>query len=178
VPFELMKFTLTYFGELHAAGNNSPRAKEKWDIRKALHPQLDELWQTHPVLKGFGLAAEGRVRIDSHLRTGHDPSWRRPPEPRVEVEMRMERNARTVNAIRKPINVGGFGFIPLVRHSLSLACDLDIIFMRKEEPGSLILQGGDIDNRLKTLFDGLRALTKDEMKIGSPEHDAFFCLLY
>ena len=55
-----------------------------------------------------------------------------------------------------PIRRNGLEFIPLVRKSLHLACGLRIIFLRKEEPGSLILQGGDIDNRIKTLFDTLK----------------------
>ena len=50
-PFDLMKFTLTYDGELPSAGNRNHRVREKWDIRKYLHPQILELWQTHPVLK-------------------------------------------------------------------------------------------------------------------------------
>jgi hypothetical protein len=28
--------------------------------------------------------------------------------------------------------------------------------LRQEDPGALVLQGGDIDNRVKTLFDALR----------------------
>jgi hypothetical protein len=49
--------------------------------------------------------------------------------------------------------------------------------MRKEEPGSLILQGGDIDNRLKTLFDGLRVPSEAEVKAAKPEMQPFYCLL-
>ena len=51
--------------------------------------------------------------------------------------------------------------------------------MRKEEPGSLILQGGDLDNRIKTLFDGLKVPSEDDMKAGSPDDPSkpFFCLL-
>jgi hypothetical protein len=49
-PFEIMRFTLTYAGPLPAAGNKSTRAKEKWAIRRVLHPQLAVLWQTHPVV--------------------------------------------------------------------------------------------------------------------------------
>jgi hypothetical protein len=32
---------------------------------------------------------------------------------------------------------------------------LKITLLRPEEPGAIILQSGDIDNRLKTLFDAL-----------------------
>ena len=39
---------------------------------------------------------------------------------------------------------------------LLLHAELDILFLRKSPPGGIIKTGGDIDNRLKTLFDGLR----------------------
>jgi hypothetical protein len=141
-----MKFRLTYSGSLKASGNKSNHTKEKWSIRRALHPQLAELWQTHPVLRG-------------HFA----PPYARPSlQPRGGLA---------------PIIVGDAQFIPLVRESLGLSCDLDIIFMRKEPPGSLVLQGGDIDNRIKTLFDGLRVPSIDEMKAGSPDADPFYCVL-
>jgi hypothetical protein len=42
----------------------------------------------------------------------------------------------------------------LVRESYLLTCGLKILFLRKEAPGK-VYQGGDLDNRLKTLFDAL-----------------------
>ena len=45
----------------------------------------------------------------------------------------------------------------------------EIFMLRPEVPGAIITQGGDIDNRLKTLFDALRMpqneneLPKDEI---------------
>ena len=45
---------------------------------------------------------------------------------------------------------------------MSLSCALDIIFLRPEDPGSLVLQGGDLDGRMKTLFDALRIPSKQE----------------
>jgi hypothetical protein len=46
-------------------------------------------------------------------------------------------------------------FAPVVTGKLHLVCDLDIIMLRPEKPGRVIM-GGDVDNRLKTLFDALR----------------------
>ncbi len=43
----LMKFTLLFEGALKA--NGSPAKKQA--IRDKLHPQLDDLWRTHPCLK-------------------------------------------------------------------------------------------------------------------------------
>lgn len=57
---------------------------------------------------------------------------------------------------------------------------LDITILRPEEPGNLVTQSGDIDNRLKTLFD---ALTIPDLQQIPPEDSArdgerpFHCLL-
>jgi hypothetical protein len=77
-------------------------------------------------------------------------------------------------------NRNGFNFLPLVTEDLCLRCSLDILFLRREEK-DFILQGGDIDGRLKTLFDSLRMTDKqDELPPrAAPEQDEnpFFCLL-
>lgn len=46
-------------------------------------------------------------------------------------------------------------FAPLVSKRLELICELDIVFLRRQAPGQLIGEGGDIDNRVKTLLDAL-----------------------
>jgi hypothetical protein len=55
------------------------------------------------------------------------------------------------------------------------------VFLRRDHPGNLIRHGGDIDNRIKVLFDGLRIPQEcselpDDAKPES-EDDPFFCLL-
>src|SRR6266480_3708288 len=52
--------------------------------------------------------------------------------------------------------VGTVTYLPLVRKSAHLIAELDILLLRNEVPGRIIIGGGDIDNRLKTLFDALR----------------------
>ncbi len=75
----------------------------------------------------------------------------------------------------------GFNFAPLVCERLHLICELNILLLRPEAPGSVITQGGDIDNRLKTLFDSLRMPRhKNELpKSLSPSDvdDPLYCLL-
>ena len=44
----------------------------------------------------------------------------------------------------------------MVREKLNLVCDLDILFLRRDNPGHLVGNGGDLDNRIKVLFDALR----------------------
>jgi len=58
----------------------------------------------------------------------------------------------------KPIDVHGSKFRPLVRSSLKAICELQILFLRQGDPGALVSQSGDLDNRIKTLLDGLRIL--------------------
>jgi len=156
-PFDLMKFTLTYDGELPSGGNRNSRSKEKWEIRKAIHPQLEELWQTSPTLRRVArtyVPAGGEV----YLRwEGHHLG-----EKTEEAEEESRGRDPTDIHLCAPINVDGIECIPLIRQSLALACSLNILFLRKEEPGSLVFQGGDLDNRIKTLFDALRMPTKDD----------------
>ncbi|MDX9820836.1 MAG: hypothetical protein RBT20_02785, partial [Syntrophales bacterium] len=71
-------------------------------------------------------------------------------------------------------------FLPLVCHDFATVAELDIVFLRPGEPGSLIKYGGDIDNRIKTLLDGLRVPlknselpSKNEM---DREEDILYCL--
>jgi hypothetical protein len=59
-------------------------------------------------------------------------------------------------------------------------CDLSILFLRQEPPGRIIYQGGDLDNRLKTLFDALcvpphqnQLLEHEQL----PQPDPINCLL-
>jgi hypothetical protein len=55
---------------------------------------------------------------------------------------------------------------------------LDITWLRREEAGKIV-DGGDIDNRLKTLFDGLR-MPHNGNEIASPpatDNERRYCLL-
>jgi hypothetical protein len=58
-----------------------------------------------------------------------------------------------------------------------LTCSLNILFLRKEGPGALVASGGDLDNRIKTLFDGLRMPTLEEGRAEKADLDPLFCLL-
>jgi len=46
-------------------------------------------------------------------------------------------------------------FVPLISKRNDLQCELEITFLRPQAPGQLIGDGGDIDNRVKTLLDAL-----------------------
>ena len=66
---------------------------------------------------------------------------------------------------------------PLVRKSLDLNCALEILFLRQEDPGSLVLQGGDVDNRIKTLFDALRLPDADVEQRYPQSKEKIDCLM-
>jgi hypothetical protein len=85
------------------------------------------------------------------------------------------------NANEAPVaDVGGKKFRSLVHPRWTFRADLDITMLRPEEPGNLIV-GGDIDNRLKTLFDGLTRphQAQDFPAAWSPteDQDPLLCLL-
>lgn len=76
---------------------------------------------------------------------------------------------------------GDFKFAPLVNKKFDLIAEVKIILLRSEPPGLIVTQGGDIDNRLKILFDSLQMPRNiEELPSGdSPQEDEdpFFCLL-
>lgn len=77
--------------------------------------------------------------------------------------------------------VGPFTFVPLVRVEHFMFAELDLTMLRPEAPGRIVTQGGDIDNRLKTLLDSLKMPTEGELPNGAQPQEAerpfFFCLL-
>src|SRR5437867_2888244 len=66
-------------------------------------------------------------------------------------------------------SVGKVTYFPLVSKSNRLIAELDIFLLRNEAPGRIIVSGGDIDNRLKTLFDALRC-PHSAKEAGSQSH--------
>jgi len=77
--------------------------------------------------------------------------------------------------------VGKFLFAPVISSHLSLHAELDIVFLRPGPPGEFLSQGGDLDNRLKTLIDALRIpVQPEEIPVSfswSSSDDPIFCLL-
>lgn len=78
----------------------------------------------------------------------------------------------------------GYRFVPLIGGRFKdIACRLDVLFLRRGAPGGLITKGkggGDIDNRIKVLFDALRMPQEcSELKNMPPQagEDPFFCLM-
>jgi hypothetical protein len=77
--------------------------------------------------------------------------------------------------------LGAFTFVPLITAEMNAVAELSVTLLRPEPPGGLITQGGDIDNRLKTLFDAL-TMPRHLSALPSgaapePDQTPFFCLL-
>lgn len=77
--------------------------------------------------------------------------------------------------------LGAFTFVPLVTADANTVAELNLVLLRPESPGGLITQGGDIDNRLKSLFDALsmpRLLNAlPQQAIPTEDEQPLFCLL-
>lgn len=151
-----MQLRLTYEGLLMASSNNKTRARHKHAIRKVLHPQLRRFWETEPYL-----------RSALYSNRHQNPPLREMRKPLLEY-------------LREKYTMFGYEFVPLVTDDLRLYCSVEVLFLRPEEPGRA-LQSGDLDGRLKTLFDALRMPNrKDELGgYDVPEDDEipFYCLM-
>jgi hypothetical protein len=148
-----MEFTLTYRGPLKSNG----KSKHKQEIRRHFHRQLEYLLDRGPL---------------KHL----DFAWRNSPDPDKEVE-----GEKIDLAAHGWLNrhVDGHHFVALVASRYRCLADLDITLLRPDEPGGIVATGGDIDNRLKTLFDALAIPRPGQIKAWLPQENEipFFCLL-
>ena len=156
-----MEFTLVYQGPLRSNGD----AKHKHEIRKALHPQLEDLWRQEPL---------------RHLRTllWEDPhDW--PPEDQELAAEGSDSGFPLVFDASVVLRRSGKVIAPLVCRELHLTCALRILLLRPGEPGQIV-HGGDLDNRMKTLLDALTVPDENQVeKIGKFDFEGshFFCLL-
>jgi hypothetical protein len=153
---EDMEFRLTYSGALPSQQGNS-RAKEKNEIRRVFHGQLKELWARHPVLKLM-------VPVQEHPDTGE-------PVRRYDQIARFKVGNKTGHI---------YNFLPLIGEEYGISCSLDILLLRRDMPGGVVKRGGDIDNRLKVLFDAMRyPQAVAEMPDGPPlaDENPFYCVM-
>jgi hypothetical protein len=154
-----MEFTLKYRGPL-PGGNASGKVEYKHAIRKALHEQLADLWTRDPRLNGLN-TDEFHVAQKSERFTYDVP---RPIQGTQNFFFR--------------VPCGGIDFIPLVIRLRYLECQLVIDWHRHDPPGTILSPNGDVDNRLKTLFDAMRIpQNASELPAGETHTGPFFCLL-
>lgn len=147
-----MDFTLFYRGPLKTTRDVAHRQ----DIRAQFHRQLRVLWDREP------------LRLYTDI-------WKRAPSP--------EDLPRGELAALGWLNrfVEQYEFVPLITRASFALADLDITLLRPGSPVFVLDSGGDIDNRLKTLFDAL-SMPQQRQQVPqgwqpSPEEKPFFCLL-
>jgi hypothetical protein len=156
------------------------RAKDKHRLRKHFHLQLRELWQQHPDLR---MQAEQKFIV--HVTPSNQVSDPGPDARQIQRANRLQKDrpdAKTWldHLADQHIRCNGNRFVPLINEDGGFTCHLDILFLRRDNPGNLIGNLGDIDNRIKVLFDGLR-MPRDVKELGGypidPDENPFFCLL-
>jgi hypothetical protein len=153
-----MEFRLVYQGPLLVTGlDKNKRTQHKQEIRKKLHRQLKELWNTHHAL----------ARLPTISRHVYDAM--------TMTESHWSRLDELANAYTR----SGFRFAPLICRHYGLLCSLDILYLRRGAPGKVIYES-DLDNSIKTLLDALRMPSEDEIQAGANPDETenpFFVLL-
>jgi hypothetical protein len=136
----------------------------------------------------FRLTYEGRLKGEGSPKHKHD--IRRALHPQLkrlwEVHPALNSN-KNADGTDRPVTesigdyfkLGQFRFVPLAMEKQSLLVGLEILFLRTGTPGKL-MKSGDIDNRLKTLFDAIK-MPRFEGEIGAtapePGENPMFVLL-
>lgn len=160
-----VEFRLLFDGPI---GSDS-RAPIKHEIRRALHPQLRQLWLVNRKLRKLA-SYEGQrfhAEVQSKLPVKQTHLFE---DDAIQCAFKNWGD----NWSRGP-----FHCVPLVTEALGLVCRIDILLLRPEDD-THVLAHGDLDGQVKTLFDGLRMpLNLAETGNTSPnaDEDPFFCLL-
>jgi hypothetical protein len=150
-----MQFRLTYEGPLRPSqgeardGQREPLAQHKHAIRRVFHTQLKKFWETNKFLKDHKIDPNGwwsKSPIPAN-QVGLPAFWGGGPEPEM---------LPLSEAIANMHRENGYRFVPLVREEFDLLCSLKILMLRRDFPLGSIIHAGDLDNRIKTLIDGLR----------------------
>jgi hypothetical protein len=156
---DVMQFHLVYAGNLLKSGRVG-HTWEKHQIRRYLHPQLKRLWETHPLLAFY--------TQKNHWEQGGIASF-----PVSHAQTKTEEIAKHFE-----------GYVPLVMADFGMVCELEILFLRAEPAGNLLQRGGsgggDIDNRMKVLFDGLCMPVRGQVKLrgdDTPDPDPMYVLV-
>lgn len=131
--------------------HSNGNTRHKHQIRKNFHKQLKVLWDQYPLKMYQTYLHEQNPSPEDH------ELW---------------------TSLLFPLEK--YKFVPLVNQELFLVAELNIILMRPEKHGEIITQAGDIDNRLKTLFDALQMPKPNQIpenEVPQEGEDPFFCLL-
>jgi len=168
-----MRFRLVYDGPLSSRGRDpetnqrDPIAEHVQSIRKAMHRQLKQLWKTNNFLSTCKMDPDWIAKDRRLVATVG--IWDGGPHNEIPLWL----------ALAETYREQGYRFVPLVRKAWRLECELDILLLRRDQ--FAIVSAGDLDNRIKTLIDGLRKPKGQNELRGNEAPDAdedpFFVLL-
>ena len=161
-----MDFRLVYNGLLRSGQGGGKSADER-AIRKAVHQQLVQLWETNPDLK---------------MRSGPHSILNAPPAQTFGGTVTITSAASTLReslceTLGNQFKRCDYRCVPLVSNHLQLTCSLDILLLWRDRIVP-IGPSGDIDNRLKTLFDALQIPQScTDVDLPAQKDEYLFCLL-
>jgi hypothetical protein len=135
-----VELVLRYRGPLPSTTDRNKHLRIKHSMRKKFHNQLVYHWKHDNYLSNYFPSDA----VLAEMVTATDPN---------------RRDCAWFKCV-----LGRFQFLPLVINSpnFRLTCELDIRFARRDIPGNIV-HGGDLDNRIKTLFDALRMPALDAL---------------
>ncbi len=178
-----VEFRLLYSGRVLGASRDDSRVQLKHEIRREFHPQLRRLWQTHNNLRLLPQNILYKHDTKGVQEWVDDPDFNKKVlgilDSHTDDALFEQRFSKGIELITKNWERCGYKFVPLVTGDFCVRCSLDILFLRPEEPG-LLIRSGDIDARIKTIFDALRMPTNlaETGSMGPQEgEDPFYCLL-
>jgi hypothetical protein len=159
-----MEFRLIYRGPLpcetsRRSGEHRIKMLEaKQKIRAFLHPQIKEYWHSHPSMK-----IPGSPFTAQYTEKGLS-FWD------------FYANQNKVTSSSDHIH----RFVPLITEGSYHGCAVNVLFLRRDTPNGALMHQGDLDNRIKVLFDALR-MPKESQEIEdlpqSPDCNPCFCLM-
>ena len=141
---DAMRFRLLFSGEIKAHRELDIKPPHKHDIRAYLSPQLERLWKTKAGLQRYASVIGAKARGERGEQY---------PEGSLYCEENRLAGLEYLADLNKKLNTR---FIPLIVPTFCLRCRIDVLFLRPEDTPNHILQSGDLDNRIKTLFDAMR----------------------
>jgi hypothetical protein len=142
-----VQFRLLYRGSLPSDSSRRDDAHRvrmvevKSRIRAYLHPQIRDFWQSHPALSvpGGVFAAKYTERSLSFWDYYAD----------------QYKVVSASNHIHK--------FAPLITAKDYNGCAVNVLFLRRDMPNTPLIHQGDLDNRIKVLFDALKVPKGNEL---------------
>jgi hypothetical protein len=80
------------------------------------------------------------------------------------------------NEISVIVERGKTKYAPLISTALALYAEIEVLMFRSQPRGDVLTDGGDVDNRLKTLLDALR-IPRGPIEGAASREGLFYCLL-